>query len=190
MAYNIYLVGMMGTGKTTIGKKLAEHLNRQFIDIDQYIVEEHGRSISDIFATNGEAYFRDLETDALRTISDKGETNPAVVATGGGAFERELNRKILMDSGKIVWLTTSIEEIVKRLNNDTTRPLLQTSEKKGKSQDSHNNELEQRITTLMASREHNYRLADIHVTTDNKSPEDIVEEITAKLPIKYNNLNG
>ncbi|MEG6588982.1 shikimate kinase, partial [Paenibacillus barengoltzii] len=97
--HNIVLIGMMGTGKSTVGSLLAAATGKTFVDLDQRIVREAGRSIPDIFAAEGEAYFRDLESAALRnTLQEQG----IVLATGGGAVLREANRLAMRGGGLVV----------------------------------------------------------------------------------------
>lgn len=169
----LYLVGMMGTGKTTIGKELANHLNLDFCDLDEYIENSVGRKISDIFMCEGEPFFRDLETNSLLKLSTlNSNNNGIVIATGGGAFEREQNRSIMLNSGSVIWLLTSPKEIANRLANDTSRPLLE---------DASTEELEERITALLEKRQVNYQLANIHIDTEGKTLNEIVEEIAGAI---------
>jgi shikimate kinase len=98
---NIYLIGMMGCGKTTCGRLLSQALDRPFLDTDQAIEAQQGRAVSEIFAENGEGYFRDLETQLCRDLAAQ---ENLIVACGGGLPLREENRKILRDSGAVVFL--------------------------------------------------------------------------------------
>ncbi|MEW6729774.1 MAG: shikimate kinase [Acidobacteriota bacterium] len=116
----IFLVGFMGSGKTTIGEQLAAHLQRDFIDLDEMIVKRTGRSIAEIFAKEGEAYFRALEREMLTEL--KAHTG-AVVALGGGAFVSEQNQAIIAAQGWSIWLDCQLEIILARLGDDHTRPL-------------------------------------------------------------------
>lgn len=106
---NIVLTGMPGCGKSTIGKLLAEKLNRQFVDTDEVIVEKEGRQISDIFASDGEEYFRDAEAFAVKQVSEK---NGLVIATGGGAILRSDNIAALSSNGKIFFLNRPLDDIM------------------------------------------------------------------------------
>ena len=90
---NLYLVGFMGTGKTTVGKLVGQLLNKKFVDMDELIIESEGCSISDIFSHKGEPYFRDIETQVLKSIAGQ---QSLVVSTGGGCVEREKNRELIM----------------------------------------------------------------------------------------------
>ncbi len=121
MKNNIVLCGFMGSGKTTVGKAVAEALNFEFVDSDYYVQQKLGRTISEIFAENGEEYFRNAETEALKELATKTNT---VIATGGGAVLKAENISLLKSSGLVVFLDVSPETVINRLKNDTTRPLL------------------------------------------------------------------
>jgi shikimate kinase len=114
----IYLIGFMGSGKSTIGVELAKKLSKTYVDTDQYIVEKHQREIAEIFQTDGERSFRNFEIDALREVSPY-----EVVSTGGGIVEKAENLQTMKNNGVIVYLHTSFQEIYNRLENDLTRPL-------------------------------------------------------------------
>lgn len=121
---NIILIGYMGSGKTTVGKIAAERKNYTFVDTDEMIVEQQHRSISEIFAADGERAFRDMETALLRQlIAEKKEH--LVISTGGGMPLRTENRQLLAQLGKVVYLKASPATIYNRIKGDTTRPLLQ-----------------------------------------------------------------
>lgn len=119
---NIFLVGFMGAGKTTVGKHLARHLGWQFIDLDALIVEQTGKMIVDIFAQEGEAYFRQLETKALASLALNTNT---IIALGGGTFVKAINRSLIEQQGVSIWLDCPLDEILARLANDSQRPLYQ-----------------------------------------------------------------
>jgi shikimate kinase len=123
MRNNIVLVGFMGSGKTSIGRLVAQRLGFQFIDTDKVIVEHTGMEISDIFAKHGEPWFRDHETSALASMNIYNRT---VISTGGGVVLRPENRELLHDLGFVVWLTASEEVIFERVSRNKKRPLLQT----------------------------------------------------------------
>lgn len=121
---NIILIGYMGCGKTTIGKHLARIGRYNFVDTDEEIEIQQGRSISDIFATDGEEAFRDMETAYLeQLIAEKKEG--MLLSTGGGMPLREQNRRLLQQLGTVVYLKTSPETVYNRIKGDTKRPLLQ-----------------------------------------------------------------
>ena len=114
------LVGLMGSGKSSIGRRLAKRLEIPLIDLDDYIVEKAGKSIPEIFAEFGEEAFRDLESAALHEVIH----NHAVIATGGGAVLREENRLLLKSHPPIIWLKASPEFLADRIDGDKNRPLI------------------------------------------------------------------
>ena len=118
---NIVLIGFMGCGKSTIGRKLANAIDYEFLDTDELIEQKTGRKISDIFASDGEEAFRQMETDLLQELSET--VTGKVLATGGGMPMREENRALMRQVGTVVFLEATIETILERLANDTTRPL-------------------------------------------------------------------
>ncbi|WP_028539939.1 shikimate kinase [Paenibacillus sp. J14] len=159
--YNIVLIGMMGTGKTTVGSLLAAETGLKLVDLDQRIAMEAGRSIPDIFAAEGEAYFRDLESAALRrTLQEQG----IVLATGGGAVLREANRLAMRGGGLVVALQATADEILARVGEDPNRPLLAGGAK-------------ERITALLEERKELYAFAHLTVDTSGKSAEQVAAEI-------------
>jgi shikimate kinase len=121
---NIILTGYMGSGKTSVGKNIAKLVRYTFVDTDEMIVEQQRRSISDIFATDGEQAFRDMETALLRRLIDEGRAQ-LVISTGGGMPLRAENRQLLAALGRVVYLKASPGTIYNRIKGDTTRPLLQ-----------------------------------------------------------------
>ncbi len=165
-AHNIILVGYMGSGKTTVGRAMAERYNMKLIDTDEYIVESEKKSINDIFAQIGEAGFRRLETEKLRSMLG---IRDSIVSTGGGIVISEENRKILKKLGRVVYLKTSPDTIFERVKNDDQRPLLKSGSEA---------ELKKKINDILSKRLELYAdAADIIVETDNKSIEDILQEI-------------
>lgn len=120
---NIYLIGLMGAGKTTIGKQLAKALGVPFYDSDKAIEESTGVDIPTIFEFEGEEGFRDREQKMLQKLT---QLNGIVLATGGGAILREDNRKLLKENGYVVYLQCSVDRIMERTRRDTQRPLLRT----------------------------------------------------------------
>ncbi|GHV11870.1 shikimate kinase [Clostridia bacterium] len=119
---NISLIGMTGTGKTTLGRLLAIKTYRAFVDLDEVIVKTTGRTIPSIFAEEGESYFRDIETcEMKRLFEERGWLNGAVLSTGGGAVLREENRVILRDNSQVIWLIRPTEKILES-KDVLTRP--------------------------------------------------------------------
>lgn len=161
---NYVLIGFMGSGKTSVGVRLSYLLKRAFADTDKMIEEREGKSISEIFATEGEAAFRDKETQLLSelTKSFRGK----VLSVGGGTPLREENRKLLKQLGTVIYLRIRPETVYKRLQGDTTRPLLQCD-----------NPLE-RIATLLEQRKEIYEdAADIVVDVDGLDMEEVISAI-------------
>ena len=163
MKQHIYLIGFMGTGKTTISHKLQQLTQAEEVDMDAWIVEKNGMSINDMFDKYGEAYFRDRETDAIREIAGYA---PAIVSCGGGAVLREENTHIMKESGRIVLLTATPKTVYERVKDSTDRPLL------------NGNMNVEHIANLMEKRRKVYEEAsDIQVETDGKTPHEIAKEI-------------
>ena len=142
-----------------MGPLLASQLDRPFYDLDAIIEKDQQTTISEIFESEGEAYFRELES---RLLLETQQLPPCVIALGGGTFVSELNRTFLSQGGVSIWLKASIHLIRKRCEEATHRPLAQ--------------DLEQ-LDSLFQLREKHYRLADIHIDTQSKSPEQISKEI-------------
>lgn len=126
---NIFLVGLMGSGKTTIGRSLAKKLNLRFIDADQEIEARTGASIPLIFEIEGEASFRQREADVIRDLTAQ---EGIVLATGGGVVLNDTSRQLLRERGTVVFLRASVASILQRTNNDKNRPLLQTADPRAK----------------------------------------------------------
>ncbi len=161
---NLVLTGFMATGKTAVGEKLAERLNRSFIDTDQLIEEKLGMKIRDVFELYGEEFFRDRESEALASLAGY-PAGSLVVATGGGALIREENRTLLKEQGLLILLTADPQEIIKRAAKIRKRPLLDGSDP------------ERKIKELLEERKEAYSSADLTVETTHKSVERVVEEI-------------
>ncbi len=161
---SIVLIGFMGSGKTTLGKWIAREHGYTFLDTDDMIEEEQQRSINDIFAKEGEEYFRDLETDMIRSLADRDDK--VVISVGGGLPVREVNRELMRHVGKVVYLRTTVDELEKRLKGDTKRPLLAGGN------------VREKIISLMDKREALYLdAADIVVDTTGKRFEQIYDII-------------
>ncbi len=160
---SIILIGFMGAGKTTVGKELAKS-GLEFIDTDAYIEECEKMRISEIFAQKGEAYFRQAETKALKTLL--AQDKQFVISCGGGMPLRAENRALLKKLGMVVYLKIRPETVLARLKGDTTRPLLQGDDSGEK------------VRTLMAQREDHYiSAADTILDVDQKTPGELAGEI-------------
>ena len=156
---NIVLCGMMGSGKTTIGIKIAEITGRRWYDTDGVLADKYGK-ISDIFEYYGEAHFRKLETEIIRDLAQK---DNLILSTGGGLVLKPENNMMLKKNGKIVFLRASLDTLAKRLKVDGTRPLLQTSTES----------IRDRLAKLMRERSPIYEsVADVVVDVDEKTPEE------------------
>lgn len=166
---NIILIGFMGCGKSSIGKYLEKKRGYTLIDTDDYIEKQQGISINDIFAVEGEEYFRNLETQCIRELINKADNN-LVIAVGGGLPMRSENQTLLKELGKVVYLRATENTLVDRLTGDSKRPLLKGGD------------LRTKISDLFAKREATYiELADAIVDTDNCSYEDVFKSIKEKL---------
>lgn len=162
---NVVLVGFMGTGKTTVGAALSKELGIVQKDLDEVIVAKEGCSIPTLFAERGEAYFRDAESRYLNELLDEGEH---ILTTGGGVVLRPQNVASMLRKGIVVALSASEEELIKRLENDTGRPLLAGG-------------VAERVRTLLQQRAGAYDFAPIQIETTGKSLQAIVAEITNHL---------
>jgi len=162
-ASNIFLVGPMGAGKTSVGKQLAKVLKRDFIDSDKEIEDRTGVNIPTIFDIEGESGFRVRES---QVIDDLSQQSQIVLATGGGAVLDPQNQKYLMSRGIVFYLHASIDQLFQRTHRDRNRPLLQTDNPK------------QKITELLAIRDPIYRsVADFVIETDGQTVRRVVDEI-------------
>ncbi len=160
---NIFLIGFMGAGKSTIAKVLQRELGMELVEMDERIVKEQGMSINDIFAQKGEDGFRDIES---QLVIDIGKNKNSIVSCGGGVVVRPQNVENMKKSGKIVFLTATPETILKRVKNGKDRPLL----------NGHMNV--EYISELMEKRRQMYEdAADVKVSTDGKTVGEICTEI-------------
>lgn len=165
---NLVLIGFMGSGKTSVGLKLSYRLRMTVEDTDKLIERREGRRISDIFAEQGEGYFRQLETALLIELT--AQKFPRIYSVGGGTPVREENRKLLKKLGTVIYLRIRPETVYDRLKGDTTRPLLQCD-----------NPLE-KIRELMESRREAYeRSADLVIDVDDLTIEDILDKIMKEM---------
>ncbi len=164
---NLYLVGMMGSGKSTAGRHLAELLGYRFLDADSSIEQVAGRSIPEVFASEGEAGFRQLEAAVLNQIAS---WHSLVVATGGGVVTRPDNWGQL-HQGVVIWLDAPEELLLERLSSDPTpRPLLQADDPAA------------RLAALLAERRPLYAQADLHIVQDGRAADQVAVQILEALP--------
>ena len=167
---NIILIGFMGSGKTTVGIRLSYHMRRTFVDTDKEIERQQEKEISQIFAQEGEPYFRMLETKLLEKMIET--EHDRIISTGGGLAVKAENRALLKRLGTVVYLKPSPETVYERIKGDTKRPLLQCEDPL------------QRIRELMKAREEAYSdAADIVVDVDGKTFEELIQEIEGQCEI-------
>lgn len=164
---SVVLVGMMGVGKSSIGRRLATRLGIPFVDADAEIEKAAGMSISDIFGRHGEADFRSGEARVIARLLDGG---PQVLATGGGAFMNEATRTAIKNKGVSIWLSAEFEVLMRRIaKRRNERPMLQTADP------------EETLRKLIAERDPVYALADLTVQSREVPHDAIVAEIAAAL---------
>ncbi len=163
---NLVLVGLMGAGKTTIGRRLSSVLSLPFVDSDQEIVEAAGCSISDIFEIYGEDVFRDLEKRVMQRLLGSG---PSVIATGGGAFMNAHIRESILKKATAIWLKADLDVLLERVSRRDTRPLLKTGDRKAI------------MSKLMDERYPVYSEAPITIDSSDSTHESVVDEIIAAL---------
>lgn len=163
---NILLIGFMGSGKSTIGRKLAKLLEYSFVDTDSVIEDDQGCSVDEIFKYGGEECFRKMETRLLQKLKN---VENSVIATGGGIVLREQNQRLLQEIGKRVYLNVPQEELQQRLKNDRNRPLLKKKDP------------ETVVQKMMKERVLLYEQAEYIVDAGQRSPQKIASEIINKL---------
>lgn len=164
---NIFLIGFMGSGKSTISSYLNKNFNMEVVEMDEILAKRENMTISEIFKTKGEEYFREKETSLLKEISLK---ENVVVSCGGGVATRDVNILEMRKSGVVVLLSAKPETILKRVESSNDRPLLE------------GNKNVEFISDLLEKRREMYlKAADIIVKTDNKSAEEISNEILKKV---------
>lgn len=167
MTDHVLLVGMMGAGKTTIGRRLAARLGRVYVDSDEQVERTTGRSVREIFETEGEPAFRREETAALRAAL--GMTEAAVVGVAGGAVLDEANRELLGEHARVVWLRARLETLADRVRSGNHRPLL-------------GDDPEEALRRLYEGRVELYAsVADVVVDVDELEPDQVVDRIIAAL---------
>ena len=164
---NVFLIGMMGSGKTTVGNLLASKLGYRFCDSDVMIEKVAGKTINEIFAESGEDAFRQLESQVLSELS---AYTKLVLATGGGVVLRPINWSYL-HHGLIVWLDAPVEVLIERLKEDTTRPLLKQADPG------------ETLQKLLEERRSLYAQADLHIRINaGDTPEQIASQVIAQIP--------
>lgn len=161
-ARSIVLVGMPGSGKSSIGRRLSQRLGLEFSDADAEIERAANMTIPELFQTKGEAEFRKGEQKVIARLLESG---PQVIATGGGAFMNADTRARIKDKGLSIWLKADVETLLKRVKRKSNRPLLQTDDP------------EATLRNLLAAREATYAEADLTVTSCEVPHEDVVEAI-------------
>lgn len=160
----IILIGFMGCGKTSVGKRLAHSQKLPFVDMDEKIVERLGMPITEIFARYGETYFREIETQVLHQLMS--QTENCVISAGGGVPMQQQNRIYMKEHGLVIYLKAAVDTLVDRLQDDTSRPML------------HGGDLRAKIIALQSARTPVYEaISDIQVDTDGKELGQIVREI-------------
>ena len=163
---NILLIGFMGSGKSTIGRKLAKLLEYSFVDTDSLIEDDQGCSVDEIFKYGGEECFRNMETRLLQKLKN---VENSVIATGGGIVLSEQNQRLMQEIGKRVYLNVPQKELQQRLKNDRNRPLLKKKDP------------ETVVQKMMKERVLLYEEAEYIVDTGQRSPQKIASEIINKL---------
>src|SRR5215831_11432339 len=166
----IVLVGMMGAGKSTVGRRLGARLNLPFIDADGEVETAAGMTIPEIFELHGEAHFRDGEARVIARLLDSG---PAVLATGGGSFMREETRRRIAEKAVSVWLKADSDIIMRRVKRRADRPLLQTADPAAT------------VNRLLREREPVYQHADITIASRDVPHDKIVEECLDALQARF-----
>jgi shikimate kinase len=168
----IVLVGLMGSGKTTVGKRVARLLNCEFVDLDDAVSQSHGASVRDIFSQQGEEVFRDYESAALVNMLQH-RNSSLVLATGGGAVIRQSNRDIISESADhVVWLDAHVDELVQRTQTNSGRPLLDGDPRAV-------------LAALMHARQAWYEaVATMKVETQNHTAAQVAETIVAAIAPK------
>jgi shikimate kinase len=166
-AQNLFLIGPMGAGKTTVGRQLAEHFRKEFIDSDLEIQRRTGVDIPTIFEFEGEQGFRQREQEVIEELTKR---EAVVVATGGGAVINEQNRRALSTRGIVIYLHCTVEQQYERTHRDKNRPLLQTDDPMAK------------LKSLMAERDPLYRqTADLLISTEGRNTQAVVQDIRKQI---------
>jgi shikimate kinase len=158
---NVILIGFMGTGKSTVGKLLAQRLGWGYTDVDEWIEKQMNMTIRELFQSHGEPAFRSMESKALSELL---AADNQIVATGGGAVLLESNRTCMLANGLVVALTANPETIISRVSRDQNRPLLQGN-------------LQERVYTLLEQRKDVYDFAEVAIDTTDLNTDEIVDLI-------------
>lgn len=165
MERHLWLIGMMGSGKSTVGARLARRLDRPFVDVDDHIAQRMGCTIAQLWGERGEAAFRGLEAAAIARLA---EDTPSVYATGGGVVLDAANVATMRASGAVVWLTARTETLAKRVGNASGRPLLLDADATA------------RLAAILEARRHLYEAAShVRVPTDGLSRDEVTARIEA-----------
>jgi shikimate kinase len=165
MPGNVYLVGMMGCGKSTVGAALAVRLARPFVDLDREIENSAGATVAEIFRRRGETGFRALEDQALARVA---ELRGAIVALGGGALIQPDHRGLVQASGLVVWLRARPAELARRLTGGADRPLLVGLGSAAR---------RARLAELLRARRSGYAIADLAIDTDGRTVDELAQSI-------------
>ncbi len=174
---HIFLIGFSGSGKSTLGPKLPRLLKAKFYDTDSLIEKRCGKSISQIFYDDGEAIFRRLESQVLGELLSNNRSR-MIIALGGGVFQSRKNRDIAKQHGVVVYLSCSVREIYRRMKDKTDRPLLRVSLAK---RETPRQAVIKRIKNLLNQRQQGYAVADIKVSTTNKSVDESIRELHGRI---------
>ncbi len=177
MKKHIYFTGFMGAGKSRVGRTLAAHWNWPYFDTDKVIEQETGFSVMELFELQGEPAFRRLETETIRRLS--AEAYPSIISLGGGAAMSAENRKIIQETGIVIYIKSAPEHILQRVSHTDKRPLLKVDRDKP-----FRDALLEKIKILLKEREPTYEQADIVVERDGLEPEAIVELLEKELKEK------
>ncbi|HZH83768.1 MAG TPA: shikimate kinase [Phototrophicaceae bacterium] len=168
MSRNIALIGFMAVGKSAIGRTLAKKLRRRFVDLDRVIERAEGRKVREIFEHKGEAYFRQLEKQALAEVLEK---NNQIIATGGGVILDDQNLQILREKALLIGLSAEMDVLLARAGDATKRPLLQGSNRR------------ERIEDLLRQRAARYAQAHVTIDTSNLTVDQVVKKIMGMLEV-------
>jgi len=161
---NIYLIGFMGTGKSTIGRELARFLGKKFVDMDNLLQKRMGMTVSQIFEKHGEQFFREQELEVAKELAAQ---TGRVIATGGGSILNPKVRDIFCNNGLMICLFTDRDQLLQRLKRTDRRPLLRGSEEV----------IEEKVDKLIEERKNAYQCSSIRVNTTNMTPQEVAKKI-------------